>query len=196
MLHALIEDFSVIFELNMKDQHTLLMPCPCGANNSFKHCCLKLINQEALARSPEQLMRSRFSAYATNAAEYIFNTYAKSSQASQSLNDIEDWAKQTIWLKLIIHSASDFLMNQTDQISKAATFNKNSESCATVCFSAYYRHQGLYFLMKETSRFVLENNQWRYLDGKVSDHEELMTPKRNELCFCHSKKKFKRCCGA
>ncbi len=165
------------------------MQCPCDSKNTFEQCCNLLINQKAQANSPEQLMRSRYSAYATNEAEYIYQTYAKSSQTEQSLNDIKEWASQTTWLKLVIHSVSNFSSGEQDKKS-------NHINYPTVCFSAYYQHQGHYFQMKETSRFTVENNQWRYLDGEVSESEELITPKRNEFCFCQSKNKFKRCCGA
>jgi len=166
------------------------MKCPCGSQSSFKQCCCLFINNEKKPQSPEQLMRSRYSAYATKAADYIYQTYAESSRVQQSISDISAWAKETKWLRLVIHSASAYLESSV----------KDSENVLnnhpTVCFSAYYQHQGEYFLMKETSRFILEDSQWRYLDGEVSNNEELVTPKRNELCFCHSQKKFKHCCGS
>ena len=81
-------------------------------------------------------------------------------------------------------------------INNSAIKNANEEqNFPTVCFSAYYKHQSKYYLMKETSRFVFEENQWRYLDGEVSTSEELVALKRNERCFCNSNKKFKQCCG-
>jgi SEC-C motif-containing protein len=169
------------------------MQCPCGSNISFKQCCFLFINQEAQVCSPEQLMRSRYSAYATKSADYIYNTYAESSRVYQSLTDIFAWAKETKWLKLTINSASEYA---EIKIKRSANADKKDDKSNTVCFSAYYQHQDAYFIMKETSRFVVEDNQWRYLDGEVSINEELPTPKRNELCFCHSNKKFKQCCGS
>jgi len=166
------------------------MKCPCGSESSFKQCCCLFINNEKNPQSPEQLMRSRYSAYATNAADYIYQTYAESSRVLQSISDISAWAKETKWLRLVIHSASDHRENRIDDCESILN------NLPTVCFSAYYQHQGQYFLMKETSRFVLEDCQWRYLDGEVSNNEELVTPKRNELCFCYSQKKFKHCCGS
>jgi SEC-C motif-containing protein len=169
------------------------MQCPCGSNISFKQCCFLFINQQAQARSPEQLMRSRYSAYAKKSADYIYNTYAESSRSHQSLTDILAWAKDTKWLKLTINSASEYA---DINIKKSINSDKKEDKSNTVCFSAYYQHQGTYFIMKETSRFIVEDSQWRYLDGEVSINEELPTPKRNELCFCYSNKKFKQCCGS
>ena len=169
------------------------MQCPCGSNITFKQCCFLLITEEIKAASPEQLMRSRYSAYATKSTDYIYQTYADSSKAHQSISDISEWAQETKWLRLIIHSVSkDTLVNNDDCIN-----DQNGEyNYPTVSFSAYYRHQGKYYLMKETSRFIIENSQWRYLDGAVSNNEELVAPKRNELCFCQSQRKFKQCCGS
>ena len=62
-------------------------------------------------------------------------------------------------------------------------------------FSSYYSHQGQICHMRENSNFIMENNQWRYLDGDVSENSEIDKPKRNQLCFCGSAKKFKQCCA-
>jgi SEC-C motif-containing protein len=134
-------------------------------------------------------MRSRYSAYATEAADYIYQTYAQASRALQSIADISAWAKETKWLKLTINAASDYT-----ELNAVNADNKG-QHLPTVCFSAYYQYQGEYFLVKETSRFVVENGQWRYLDGEVSNNEALIAPKRNQACFCDSDKKFKQCCG-
>ncbi len=160
------------------------MQCPCGSGNNFIQCCDLLINQNKLAQSPEQLMRSRYSAYATNNAEYIYKTYADISQCAQSISEIKEWAEQTTWLKLVIHSTSSFV-------------NKHCKSTLpTVHFSAYYQHLGKYYQLSEKSQFCFERKQWRYLDGEVSQNDELAIPGRNEHCFCGGDKKFKRCCGA
>ena len=138
-------------------------------------------------------MRSRYSAYATKSADYIYQTYAESSRVHQSICEISEWAKETKWLRLIIHSASEnTLVNNENYIN----YQKGKHNYPTVSFSAYYRHQGSYYLMKETSRFILENNQWHYLDGAVCNNKEIAAPKRNEPCFCQSQRKFKQCCGA
>ena len=160
------------------------MQCPCGSGNNFTQCCDLLVNKKKLAQSPEQLMRSRYSAYATNNAEYIYKTYAKISQSTQSIKEIHEWAEQTRWLKLVIHSSSAF------------DTQHNEAELPTVSFSAFYQHQGQYYRLTEKSQFCFEQLQWRYLDGEVSQSDELPPPGRNEYCFCGSEKKFKRCCGA
>lgn len=159
------------------------MLCPCGCEQAYNDCCQAIIMAEKLAETPEQLMRSRYSAYAKKNAEYIYHTYAFASQKEQSIDDIAQWAQQTQWLKLVIHFASD---HQQDLAN-----NMKSQ----VEFSAFYQHQRQIWHMRERSNFVIEDNAWRYLDGEVSDSLALARPKRNEQCFCGSKKKFKQCCA-
>jgi len=159
------------------------MLCPCGSEQVYAQCCRPIILAEKPANSPEQLMRSRYSAYANKQAGYIYLTYAYSSQAAQSIDDIAQWAAQTNWLKLIIHYASDF--------HKDLANNNNAQ----VEFSAFYQHQGQIWQMREKSNFVIEENKWRYLDGEVSESKTVNKPKRNARCFCGSDKKFKHCCA-
>jgi SEC-C motif-containing protein len=153
------------------------MLCPCGSEQAFNQCCQTLISGSVIANSPEQLMRSRYSAYATNHVEYIFRTYAEASRKSQSIEDITQWANETKWVKLVVHQSSDLLSDN-----------------AQVEFSAFYLHQEQLCQLREKSNFVMEKNAWHYLDGDVSDNAEIDKPKRNELCFCGSEKKFKQCC--
>jgi SEC-C motif-containing protein len=186
-------------------------PCFCGSNIDFSSCCLPYINNEVPADTPEQLMRSRFSAYAFKNAQYIYDTYAKSSQTAQSVEDIDDWSKACAWIALIIHPTTGNLDKTSEQF---------------VEFSAFYITESTLYELREKSRFILEegitatvaasveikedsdlNNQlkqWRYIDGDIIAHSELASIKRNETCPCNDyptawqlkkDKKFKHCCG-
>jgi len=161
------------------------MNCYCGSKQTFDECCNARIVGTMPALTPEQLMRSRYSAYASKNAKYIFDTYASSSRQSQSLTDIEQWATNTTWLSLVVHYGSHIQRSQ---------FNAKIE-LPTVHFTATYMEGSHFFQMTEISNFILEDENWRYLDGKVSDHQELTAPKRNESCLCGSGRKFKRCCA-
>jgi SEC-C motif-containing protein len=37
-------------------------PCICGSSKPFKKCCQRFLSGDRLAKTPEQLMRSRYSA--------------------------------------------------------------------------------------------------------------------------------------
>lgn len=191
--------------------------CFCGSESNFSSCCQPYINQELPVKTAEQLMRSRFSAYADGNAQYIYDTYAKSSQKAQSLKELDEWSKSCVWLALKIHPVTN---------------NANISTEQYVEFSAFYITNNTLCELREKSRFVLEEStlgeqgvlekgtdkatlnhaitpstklrQWRYIDGDIIAHSELATIKRNELCPCNhyptawqpkKGKKFKHCCG-
>lgn len=196
-----------------------IQPCFCGSNANLSSCCQPYINKEIPVQSAEQLMRSRFSAYAIGDAEYIYDTYAKSSQKAQSVKDIDDWSKSCVWIALKIYPM-------------AISDNKATEQF--VEFSAFYITNNILCELREKSRFILEEiiekhaeehteknipansdineestlktplKQWRYIDGDIITNTELANIKRNELCPCNhypttwqikKGKKFKHCCG-
>lgn len=156
------------------------MSCYCGSENTYVTCCQPFHLNEKKPTTAEQLMRSRYSAYATKNATYIYDTYAKQSQVDQSVNGIKSWADECKWLKLTVNDHQSNLMDKSHQ--------------ATVDFSAYYLTGCKYYLLSELSRFVLENGQWKYLDGDIKAHHLISTIKRNAPCPCGSSKKFKHCC--
>ncbi|WP_076419125.1 YchJ family protein [Colwellia sp. UCD-KL20] len=155
------------------------MLCPCGSNTEYKKCCEPLILKKINAESPEQLMRSRYSAYALKHSEYIYETYSNASKKLQSLKDIAIWAKQTDWLNLRILNTSEYEHNSTP----------------TVTFEALYKNNGIFYKMSEKSAFIKEEGFWRYVDGSQVNFNELAMPKRNDECFCLSGKKYKKCCA-
>lgn len=202
--------------------------CFCGTGKRFSSCCQPFINREmnqktsqlAFPETPEQLMRSRFSAYVTGNSQYIYDTYAKSSQASQSVKEIDEWSKACTWIALKIHST-----RADNSDSKASTEQ-------FVEFSAFYITDNILCELRENSRFVLEAAicdgitdddtseentgaenktvignqalQWRYIDGDIIEHCEISKISRKALCPCNDYptawsvkkgKKYKQCCA-
>ncbi|MGB0937390.1 MAG: YchJ family metal-binding protein [Colwellia sp.] len=180
------------------------MLCYCGSQERFSHCCQPYITGDEKVESAHLLMRSRFSAYASKNGSYLYNTYAKKTQQLQSETEIQQWANECEWLALVIHDFDEF----------------------NVDFSAYYLHNNRLCHLREISRFIYEVTefetkvdlklkpvsnsnafgfeQWAYLDGEITEHEELKTIKRNDICPCNQfktrwktkiNKKYKQCCG-
>ncbi len=50
-------------------------PCPCGSDEPFGRCCLPLHLGERQAETAEQLMRARYSAYAVDTLDYVWQTW-------------------------------------------------------------------------------------------------------------------------
>lgn len=158
------------------------MLCPCGSTLLFNACCQLYISQKQQPNTPEQLMRSRFSAYAIKNGQYIFATYSAAQQLKQSVMEIQSWADECLWLALVIYEAGE----------------------NTVEFSAYYVVDNTLCELREKSNFSLEHGRWRYIDGDISVHNEMTNIKRNEICPCNNYptawsekkgRKFKHCCG-
>jgi len=141
--------------------------CYCDSGKDFSSCCEPLLLGKIEAGSALELMRSRFSAYATNNGEYIYKTC---SSKLKNIEDIEAINKDdTQWLSL-----------------KVQGFSEN-----TVSFMAYYKDNNQILVFSEDSIFVMEDGQFRYDSGEVKEGEV----QRNEACPCLSGKKYKKCCG-
>jgi SEC-C motif-containing protein len=151
------------------------MHCYCCSNLLFSDCCEPIIKNTS-AEKPEQLMRSRFSAYAIKNYAYVLATYAPTQRQQLSVKALSDSADSTIWRKLdVLASAS------TDKIG-------------SVEFIATYTVGGEYFAMHELSHFIKQDNKWYYTTGVMQDKSGKLTPSRNDHCPCGSGKKYKKCC--
>ena len=146
-----------------------LQDCPCGSGESFKNCCGKYISYKEFPDTPEQLMRSRYSAYTLKNEEYLLKTWHEST-CPKSLELEKDKSQ---WKKLKIISASD---NKVQFVAYFVTIINENEHL----FSLY-----------EESLFIKEKH-WFYLEGNNLKTTELS---KNMPCPCRSGKKFKRCCA-
>lgn len=151
--------------------------CWCGKLTPFESCCAPYISGDKKAPDAETLMRSRYSAYATQQFQYILDTYAEKQRQLLSLSQLSADADETQWLFLNVESSNQ------------------AADKATVTFSAFYKIYDTFYKMRECSSFIVEDGQWRYTKGNISDDSGQIKPKRNEGCFCGSGLKFKRCCG-
>lgn len=118
--------------------------CYCGSAFSYAACCAPVISGIQSASSAEQLMRSRYSAYAIAAIDYLIATTHSSKRAGLSKKDVEKWAKSNSWLRLEIIHSSTFVVE----------------------FKAYFSNrQSPFQVHHERSTFVFEGGKWYYLDG-------------------------------
>ena len=49
--------------------------CPCGTGATYDACCGPLLANREQARTPEQLMRSRYTAHVRGDADHLFRTW-------------------------------------------------------------------------------------------------------------------------
>ena len=112
--------------------------------------------------NPEELMRSRYDAFVREDWEYLAKT-----SVHQTLDELKG-SLPIKWLKLNVIDANDDVVE----------------------FKAYYKESDKIHILHEKSRFIKENDIWKYLDGEVYNSKI----ERNESCPCGSGKKFKKCC--
>ena len=119
--------------------------CYCGNSIPFQDCCEPYIKGIANALTAEKLMRSRYSAFATGAADYLVNTTHISKRRYHNKKDILAWSQANKWLKLEVLASTE----------------------TTVTFKAYYLDKNLNAQVHyEHSTFKLENGKWFYVDGE------------------------------
>ena len=128
------------------------IPCPCGSGNKYKKCCQKY-HKGALPPTPEALMRSRYSAFALDLADYIIATTHPDN--SDYTTDVDTW-------KAEIHDFS----HHTRFLGLKVLLTETKEEEAFVSFEATLSSG----LLKEKSRFRKVDGKWLYVDG-VFDYE-------------------------
>ena len=158
--------------------------CPCGSSLTYDDCCGPYIAGERPAPTAEALMRSRYTAYATRAVDYLFDTTHPRRRKHSDRESIRQWAEKTSWRGLQIHQVEGGGPDDQDGM---------------VTFTADYTEDGEDRRHEEVARFKRENGLWCFYDGKAPGQAQVVreAPKvgRNAPCPCGSGKKFKKCCG-
>ena len=161
------------------------MRCFCCSSKPFQACCEPFIKGDKTPVTAEQLMRSRFSAYATAQYAYILDTYTQEKQQGLSVDDLAQSAQGAKWFALQVHDAQS---EESAEPHTSATLHSD-----TVEFTAFYFEDKKMYQLHETSNFRVENGAWRYHDGTLHDDCGKVKYGRNLPCVCGSSKKFKQC---
>jgi SEC-C motif-containing protein len=155
--------------------------CFCGSNKLFSDCCEPIIKGKTQAITAEQLMRSRYSAYASVEPKYLMQTTHFSLLKNQNETDIRAWAEENKWQKL------EVIATQKGQVE---------DSRGEVEFKAYFiDYEGKLQVHHEKSTFLKEAEKWFYSSGIINPKNTLQVQNRNVFCVCGSGKKYKKCCG-
>ncbi len=169
-------------------------PCPCGNDKNYDSCCGQYLSGTSLPSTPEELMRSRYTAYTLANIDYIFGTMRDQALKDADKNECLKWAKMSKWLGLEVISSS----------------SSDDDTEGEVLFIAKFKQNGTAHNLKEHAKFKKYKNKWYYIDsivqnGSSPDNKE--QPKkpaqtqavsnkvgRNDACICGSGKKYKKCC--
>lgn len=168
------------------------MSCYCGRPTHYQQCCAPFHQGLQQATTPEQLMRSRFSAYFLKLVPYIANTYHHSKQSDDALQEISAFAESAIFLSLQVIATAGPEGFSGVAAQPAISADSTNMTTGYVHFIARFLLKDQLHLLEEQSRFVQEQDVWRYLDGVLLPHAVRKTG-RNDSCPCGSGKKFKVC---
>lgn len=148
--------------------------CPCGSDKIYDQCCEPLIKGKKIAKTAEQLMRSRYSAYVKKEISYLRFSLDPKQQVNFNEIAVSRWANNAVWNKL-----------QIIKIIKGTEHDSEGK----VEFVAWYLENGSKKIHHEISLFRKISGVWYYIAGEY--------PKvgRNDHCICGSRIKFKKCCG-
>ena len=152
-----------------------MMNCPCGLPQTFDDCCGRFISNKLIASTPEQLMRSRYSAYVTNRMEYIQGTMKGQASEGFDAQEAKQWSSSVCWLGLNL-----------------IKYTQKNQLHVQVEFIVSYQLKDKIFMMHEKSDFIFEEGRWFYVDGKLYP-TQVRKLSANQPCYCQSGKKFKNC---
>ncbi|MCB0092361.1 MAG: YchJ family protein [Caldilineaceae bacterium] len=144
--------------------------CPCGSRKEYAECCQAFLNGAAFAHTPEQLMRSRYTAFHQGNIDYLLATQHPAQRQPDARQTLAETVSQTEWLSLRVLNAVG----------------------NTVEFVAFYRQDSHLNQLHEVSQFVREDGRWFYTTGA---HLMPIQLGRNDPCWCGSGKKRKKCHG-
>lgn len=122
--------------------------CPCHSAKKYKQCC-QPYHKGIFPSTAEKLMRSRYSAFALDLAEYIMTTTHPNN--SDYTEEKENWRKSIL----------DFSQN-TQFIGLKILDFIDGENEAFVTFEALLDSG----ILKEKSRFLKEEGKWLYESGE------------------------------
>lgn len=154
--------------------------CPCGLKPTYKDCCGKFISGKALPATPEELMRSRYTAYTRGEMDYIVSTMQPPASDHFDVEDSKSWSERVKWLGLEVISA------------------ETQGSRGMVEFRAHFSEKE-----NDQPQFLHERSEFKCLDGRwfYTNAQFPQTPVRvtrvgrNDPCLCGSGKKSKKCCA-
>lgn len=123
--------------------------CPCGSSKIFSLCCGRFLDSNKKAKTPEQLMRSRFSAFFLGGyGEYLLATWHPDMRGGVSAAELSQ--KTTDWVELQV-------------VTKA-----QQGDIGFVEFKAFYRDSvGEIGCHHEKSEFLRVRKHWLYVQGEV-----------------------------
>ena len=135
-----------------QDMEVINKACPCGSGKPFTYCCEPIVQGQKPAPTAEALMRSRYTAFALGAIDYLIDTTAPENRRDDDAELLADQVKYTNWTGLKILSK--------DQGGR-------SDESGMVEFEADFETEDQSGTLYEKSNFRRDQGSWLYVDGEV-----------------------------
>ena len=127
----------------------MLNNCICGSGKAFSQCCEPLLSRKIRAKTPEQLMRSRYSAYALGGyGDYLLKTWFAPMAKGLTAQALSEKAQQWVSLEVVGSGVTD----QQGWVEFKATYLEDSKQR----------------VMHEKSVFTLSGDCWLYIGGEIT----------------------------
>ena len=157
--------------------------CTCGSGLSYEKCCGPVISGEKPALTAEQLMRSRYSAYARAEIGHLRSSLHPDKRSDFDEKSTRSWAERSEWHGL--------------EITRTEAGGPDDDA-GLVEFTATFSDGGVKREHRELASFRKKEGIWYFFEGQVLGPKQVVreNPKvgRNEPCPCGSGKKYKKCC--
>ena len=122
--------------------------CPCCSGKLYEECCELFHSKKEFPKTAEELMRSRYAAFAIPNGDYLWETTLPNKRKFHHKTELENWGKENTWTKLEIIQSNE----------------------KEVEFKAYFTDKfGKENIHHEFSTFKKVNKKWYYVSGKFLD---------------------------
>jgi len=119
--------------------------CPCCSGKLYEECCELFHSKKDFPQTAEELMRSRYAAFAIPNGDYLWETTLPNKRKFHHKTELENWGKENTWTKLEIIKSSE----------------------KEVEFKAYFTDKfGKENIHHERSTFKKVDKKWYYVSGK------------------------------
>ena len=123
-------------------------PCPCCSGKLYEECCEPFHSKKEFPKTAEELMRSRYAAFAIPNGDYLWETTLPNKRKFHHKTELENWGKENTWTKLEIIQSNE----------------------KEVEFKAYFTDKfGKENIHHVFSTFKKVNKKWYYVSGKFLD---------------------------
>jgi SEC-C motif-containing protein len=131
--------------------------CPCGSGDLFGRCCGPLLAGAREAATAEELMRSRYTAYAVGDLDYVWRTWHPRSRP-QALTPSDE-----VWTGLEILDVVAGAVGDDEGVVEFRAHYRRKRRSGT---GAREEHKGS---LHERSHFAVRARRWFYVDGELFD---------------------------